>query len=383
MIDETTVLIMSGLLTILCAVIFVLNSAFGRQDGVGLFWSAGLLFAIGSSLSFALFGLDPSMWWGNAAGNAMLAVGMGCVWMGIRSFNGRPLHMWIVFVVGAIAFVATFFDSPRDNEWAGAPVSWLGIIAFTGMAAVECFSRRLSHRINGRILAVVVGIEAIFYSVRFVIFMTSGAQSSVFHVWFGTAATTALAILLVVAGTLAISILRIERTNSFVESGLYSEPGYSRVGVLDWMHFTGGGADRVSRAEKHGMSSGVVMVTIDSLDDIITAFGKDVGDRAVQILADVLRDTMPPTSIIGRQSAGTFGVVTTMVDPVEAESTIAALHDALVERAFDSRAHLRLTVSVGVATGRNAGWHKLFELASQRRDEAEAKGGNLVLDGRE
>ncbi|WP_166980673.1 diguanylate cyclase domain-containing protein [Paramicrobacterium fandaimingii] len=385
MIDATTVLIMSGLLTVVCAVIFVLNSAFGRQDAVGLFWSAGLLFAIGSSMSFAVFGLDPSMGWANAAGNAMLAIGMGCVWLGIRSFNGRRLRMWIVFGAGAIIFVASLLDSPFGNEWAGAPVSWLGIIAFTAMAAVECFSRRLSGRLNGRILAVVVGTEAVFYSGRFIVFLTSGAQSSAFQVWFGTATTTGLAILLVVAGTLAISILRIERTNTYIESGLYAEPGFSHVGVLDWPHFTTGGADRVSRAKNHGMSSGVVIVTIDSLGDINTAFGKDVGDRAVQILADVLRDTMPPTAIIGRESAGTFGVVTTMADPAEAEDTIARLHNALVESAFDSRANLRLTVSVGVATGATteAGWQKLFDLATQRRDEAEARGGNLVLDGRE
>ncbi|GAB2518586.1 GGDEF domain-containing protein [Paramicrobacterium agarici] len=384
MIDTVTILIMSGLLTIVCAVIFVLNSAFGRQDKVALFWSSALVFAIMSSLSFAVYGVNSNQWWANSVGNAAIVAAMGCVWMGVRSFNSRYSRAWIVFGAGGVAFVATFLDSPVENEWAGAPVSWVGVAVFMALAAAECVRGRLKRSINSSILAVVVGAEALFYLGRLVVFLAYGPESPVFADWFGTGPTTGLAILLVVAGTLSISLLRLERANNFAEAGLFTDPGFSREGVLDWAHFTRGGSDRVVRAGMHDMSSGVVMLTIDSLDEINTAFGRDVGDRAINVLADVLRETMPPTSIIGRKSAGTFGVVTTMHEPDESVATIAALHNALVARSFDKRANLRLTVSIGVATASapDAAWQQLFDDASARRDEAQARGGNLVLDGR-
>ncbi|SEB92406.1 diguanylate cyclase (GGDEF) domain-containing protein [Paramicrobacterium humi] len=384
MIDTTTVLVMSGLLTIVCTVIFVMNTVFGRLDGVGMYWSAALTFGIVSSLAFAVYGASDDIWWANAVGNPTIVAAMGCIWLGIRTFNGRRSLVWAVYAVAAIVFVATLVDAPADNEWAGAPVSWIGIAGFTLLAAAECFTRRLRHRINGYVLLAATGIEALFYIVRLIVFYTVGADSELFLVWFGTAATTGLTMLLVVAGTLAISMLRIERANEMLESGAYGEIGFSIEGLLDWSHFLRGGADRMKRAGAHGMSSGLVLVSIDSLSEINTAFGREVGDRAVKLLASVLRDTMPPTSIIARETGGKFGVVTTMVDPLEAEATLAGLQNALVERAVDADGGLRLTISVGVATTwvEAPDWDEMYAIASARRAEAVANGGNLVVDGR-
>jgi hypothetical protein len=125
--DAGTVMFISGMIVILCGVVFILNTSFNRNDPPGRLWSitfiSGMTVAIGYGVQLA----DADAWWGLTIGNIALAVAVGALWSGARLYNRRSSLFWVVGVIALIVCVYSIIDWPRGGEWAGASVLWASV----------------------------------------------------------------------------------------------------------------------------------------------------------------------------------------------------------------------------------------------------------------
>ncbi len=108
--------------------------------------------------------------------------------------------------------------------------------------------------------------------------------------------------------------------------------------------------DEVERARRYGRPLSVVMVDLDHLKRVNDAFGHDVGDRALQEVAQLLSRELRRTDRIGRWGGEEFIIVAPETDRKAAWVLAQRLKETLENRRFDQVG--TITASYGVASFR-------------------------------
>lgn len=345
MLDLQTLLIASGMVVAICGVSFVVNTVFGRNDPPGRLWSAAFIAGIMTTISFAIWGAQPSAWWAIAVGNASLVLAMGCVWAGARLFNGRRSRVLIVLGGAVLAAVAVALEGPDGGDWAGGLVFLIGVAVFSALAGVEALTGRMRRNLNARILAVLMLIVGAYYGTRSGVFFVAGPDSDLFLGAFSTEVTTFVTLLFVIVASTSMSILRVERSGSRSArpleqaqwSGIYPEALFSSPAV-----------DRIERANRRGERVAFIGAEIDNLADINTAFGRSFGDDAIETFSSLLRDHLPTTAIIGRRAGAQFACLVMVESLEQAYDVIQDVRTALVDEPLENSSGIRLSVSWGV-----------------------------------
>lgn len=106
----------------------------------------------------------------------------------------------------------------------------------------------------------------------------------------------------------------------------------------------------IDRVRRYGVSVGFLMVDIDHFKNINDTHGHDAGDRVLQRVGALLRETMRAPDHVGRLGGEEFGILVTNVTPQRAEEIAEILRTkvaALVVAYGDIE--ISLTVSIGVA----------------------------------
>ncbi|SFN36580.1 GGDEF domain-containing protein [Mycetocola miduiensis] len=345
MLDLQTLLISSGMVVAICGASFVLNTVFGRNDPPGRLWSAGFIAGILTSISYAIWGSEPSAWWATVVGNASLVLAMGCVWSGSRIFNGRSSRLAFVLGGSAVAAVAAVIESPHGGAWAGGFVFLFGVAVFAALAGVESLRGRMRRNLNARVLAILMLIVGGYYGTRAVVFLVATPDSELFREAFGTAVTTFVTILFVIIASTSMSLLRTERSGTRmarpIEAGNWN-------GILPDAMFSTPAADRIRRATKHGEHVAFIGAEIDNMADMNTAFGRSFGDDTIESFSSILQDYLPTTAIIGRRAGAQFACVVMADDLDQAYDIIERVRAALVDEPIENSTGIRLSVSWGV-----------------------------------
>lgn len=343
--DLQTLLLSSGMVVAICGVSFIVNTVFGRNDPAGRLWSAAFTAGILTTVSFAIWGAEPSAWWAIAVGNASLVLAMGCVWDGSRLFNGRASRFVIVLVGAAVAALAAVVAGPDGGDWAGGAVMLTGVSVFALLAGFEALTGRMRRNLNARILATLMLIVGVYYGGRAVVFVVASPESAFFREYLGTEVTTFVTILFVIVASTSMSILRAERSR-LRETSPIELAGWN--GILPDSLFTSPAIDRIHRAQLHGERTAFIGAEIDNLADMNTAFGRTFGDDAIESFQAILHDHMPSTALLGHRIGGRFAAVVFADNLDQAYSIIEDVRSAMIESPIDSASGLRLSVSWGV-----------------------------------
>jgi diguanylate cyclase (GGDEF)-like protein len=377
--DETTLLVLCGLIVVLCAVQFVLGTSFNENDPAGRFWTFTFVTGIMGGVSLALFGADSHAWWALVVAYVMVTFAVGAIWAGMRRFNRRPARFWAVAIAAVVVAVAMLLDGPLRSEWAGA-VGYFGVIVvLTGLASVEAFTGRLARNLSGRVLAVVLGLVAVYHLGRLITFAVYGPDRPEFQVAFGTAADTVMVTCLVVTATISLSTLRAEgRSTNAVGDRMHGI--HSEAGVLSSDAFSQAAADHMDRARAAGFGLAMIAADIDNLPEINTAFGRSAGDAAISAFAATIRTEAPVMALIGHRAAGRFLVLAVVASATEALAMTERIQTALVDNPLREARGIRMTASFGVADTWDHG-HSVAALeaaASRAIDSVKAAGGNEI-----
>lgn len=379
--DSATLMVMSALVTILAGSSFILNTAIQRIDIVSRLWTIAFTNGMLASLAYGFDALNPGTWITVAVGNAAIVGAIGLVWAGCRAYNGRRPLIWIVLIGVAAVGVAVAVRGPDGGEWAGG-AEMLGAVAlFALLAGVEGLTGQMRPRVNARSLAVVMLVVAAFYLARCGVFLVYGPYSDMFRSYFGTNLATFVTILFMISSSVAMTSLQVERAYGDRPTvGMRSRGGVFSIGVLSADSFDEGARDRIDRARRRSSSVALLLIRIDGLKEINTAFGRGTGDAALQTVATVLRDVTPTSSVLGRQTVANFGVLAMVSEPQATREIAEAILAEIVEARLEGASDIRLSASIGVSDSFTVAFDfdKLRDAALVALERAREAGGNRV-----
>lgn len=348
LLDASTLQMMSGLIVILCGVSFIFNTALNRNDPPGRLWSlafvAGMMVAVG----YGVYIVSADAWWAITFANTALVVTVGALWSGCRVYNGRSSGFLIVGGLALLVGAISLLPGPDGGEWAGAGPLWLVVAAMGGLGGFEALRGRLRRNVNGRILAIVLGVVSVFYVTRAVTFLVAGVESATFRTYFDSGTTSILNMALIVTACIAVSILRAEGVGSNAVGDI-TVGIHSAAGVLSAVSFRQVATDHLERADRAQQGLAMIGADIDNLPEINTAFGRSAGDEAIARFADILRSSAPLMAQIGHPAAGRFYVLAAVGSATEARSITERIQNALVDGPLGESYQIRLTASFGIA----------------------------------
>ncbi|MFC5929210.1 diguanylate cyclase [Cryobacterium melibiosiphilum] len=377
--DTPTMFVVSAVVVTLCGVTFIVNAAFNRHDAAGRVWSLAFIAAMLVGVAYGLNMVAPEAWWGIALGNTSLAVCVGSIWSGVRLYNGRSSGSLIS--VGLVGFVAVtgLVYGPRGGEWAGVVELWIVLALLGALATREAIRGRLGRNLNGRMMAAVMAVTAIFSGARAIVFVIDGPDGVVFAQFFNAGVATMVNLSLVVVMSTAVAVLRAERAGvnavGDVVDGIRS-----RAGVLSATVFAEEATDHLDRAAHARAGLVLIGADIDNLPEINTAFGRGAGDEAIERFAQTLRRNAPVMSVIGHHSAGRFLVLAWVASATEALTIAENLQSALVDDPLTEPSQIRLTASFALADTYDHGYDliALNEAVCDGISTVKLSGGNLI-----
>lgn len=354
-IDSQTLLLASGAVVTIAGFSFILNTILRRNDDVGRSWSIAFVSGILGTFSYAVWGFVPGAWWAVAFGNAALVLSLGAMWAGCRQYNLRRSLVQIPLVASAVVGLSVIARGPDGGDWAGAVEMFLGIGAFAVLAGAETLRARMQRSVNARILTVVFFGVGGYYLARIVVFLIDGEHGDLFLTWFGTNTTTFVTIILVILASISMSILTSGRTvragQTALGTGLSKIPGIVNHALFDQL-----AQDWLARAKRDRDALALVLLDVDNLTDMNTAFGRDFGDRAIYMVGRIACEQSPSAALIGHDGSRQFAVLTT-VPSVGAPIAVAEhIHTALVETPIDPIEGVRANSTCGLATTDDHGY---------------------------
>ncbi|ARJ06147.1 diguanylate cyclase [Humibacter sp. BT305] len=381
-VDLASVLLVSGLVIVLCGLIFVLNTAMRRNDPSGRVWSLGFISGMLSAICYSMWAVAPEQWWINAIANATYLLSIAAIWSGSRLFNGRHRSLlWIAFAAAALELVLTALEGP-NGIWAGSIPLFTGVAAFAVLTGLETLRSRMRRNLNARVLGIGMLFFALFTLARLVLFIAAGPDSPTFQTYFGTPVATIVTVILVVLGTVAVSVMQAERSGARA-LGDVTVGVYSTVGVLSASSFMQQWADQVERAAFNRDRLAMVAMDVDNLPQMNTAFGRNFGDTAIRSVAQMIRHHTPTTALLGHPGAGRFVIVMVTTAASDAERLAIRLQTALVDEPIDPERSLRATASFGVVDTDMFGYSLpvLRKALDEATEKARAQGGNRIVLG--
>jgi diguanylate cyclase (GGDEF)-like protein len=379
--DSATLSVMSALVTILAGSSFILNTAVQRIDIVSRLWTIAFTNGMLAALAYGFNALTPGATITIAVGNGAIVGAVAFVWAGCRAYNGRKPLTWVGLIGVVVVMASVALRGPDGGEWAGGAEMLGGVGLFALLAGIEGLTGQMRPRVSARSLAVVMVVISAFYLARCAVFLLYGPYSDLFRTYFGSDLATFTTILFVTSSAVAMTSLQVERGFSGGRAtGPRSRDGVFSIGVLSAESFDEGARDRIDRARRRSSSVALILIRIDGLAEVNTAFGRGTGDAALQTVATVLREVTPTSSVLGRQKSANFAVLAMVSEPQATREIAEAILAEIVEARLEGASDIRLSASIGVADSFTVpfDFDKLREAALGALEEARAAGGNRV-----
>lgn len=348
--DQVSLSVATMLVVTVAGITFVIETILRRDSGAGRIWTLAFLAAMLTSVAYLFWAIDPAAWWAIAVGNGAFVAGTGCMWLGARRFNERRMP-WTTGLVGfavAATVVASLIQAPSGGDWAGALPMFLSLMVFAALGCVECLRGEMGTQRSAWALSAVLGLQAAYYVGRIAVFISAGPASDVFTMWFGTAMTSLLTIVLTIVAVVVTSVLRASRSDLRGARSAPS-PDHGTGAVLSADAMTRQLADRVERASWHDDLVGVIATRIDDLDAITTAFGREVATSLEDAWRQGVRRYAPSSAVIGEDGRGGLLVCVQPASIAEAKREADAVYRGLSEEVAEASAGVIPVVGVGVA----------------------------------
>ncbi|MET0735250.1 MAG: hypothetical protein ABWY55_06370 [Microbacterium sp.] len=351
--DPLTVTVLTALVVMVTSVVFIVETVLRKDEGPARVWSLAFLAAVLTVIAYLVWAVAPDVWWSVAIGNAAFVGGTGCIWLGCRVFNAQRMPVARIAVAAATtaALVAVLILGPEGGGWAGAEVMFAAILAFATLGAFESRRGEMGRTRHAWPLSVVLGVQAAYYAVRIVVFVSSGPESELFDVWFGTITTSMLTIILSIVAVVVTLVLLSGRARLGWDASALGEDG-----VLPEASFADILRDMTGRAEARGDLVGVVAVRIDDLPDISTAFGSEAATAVRRALRTGVRRSAPSSASIGQDGAEGLLVTIQPETVAEARRTATRIQRGLVDELSGVVDAVIPIVGVGVAVSDSSGY---------------------------
>ncbi len=329
-----------GGVTLTVLVLFYLGVYRPTRSSFSGWWVVSLLCAGASTTLLLLNGTEMQVT-ANPASTVLAAVGATCVWFATRSLRHRRLPLWLLAVAPAAMLVLVVLQDPANNIWAGNSLLFVYMGVLFGAGAIEMWLAwwaRWSSReeeLNGEavvalfVSAIASSALASFYLFRAVLFLAVGPESTTFTGLVGTASTTAILLICLVAVTFSVSAVGWDQqTQEFRRRAMLDD----LTGLLGRTEF------HVQAQRAFAMvrdtRAFLVVADLDHFKAVNDARGHAAGDGALMAFAEEVTRALAPGEIAGRLGGEEFGLVLFESD---ADRATGRLQD--LSRAFANQSH--------------------------------------------
>ncbi|WP_323987514.1 diguanylate cyclase domain-containing protein [Microbacterium plantarum] len=382
MIDQFSVSLVTAVVVLVCAVLFIFDTLLRRPEQSGRFWAVGFLSAVLTTMFYVVWASAPETAWAVVCGNTAAVVGTGLMWLGCRAYNRRPVRgAGVVVALGgtAAAVAASVEFALGGDDWSGAVVMFGALSVLAAAASVECFRGALGASRTALPLGIVFGVQAPFYLVRVVIVATLG-YGEVFDLWAGSIPTSILTVVLSITAVVSASVLRAGRVGvRGSDSPEGRDAGSGEIATIAGFRRAVGVSAQRASARRELVA--VWVIELDGLEYIATAFGLDVGDAVVRTWRKTMAANAPTLAVLGEVGAERIGVITVVGSAADARRQALALYRSLFEALGSVEGGVLPAIGIGVALSDAVGYDAdaLIEAAAAAATRASSGVASAVL----
>lgn len=376
--DLASIVAINAVIECIAGALFLGQALLHRHSRAARIWALAFFASILTTVCYFAWALAPEAWIGNALGNAVFVVGIGCLWLGAARYNGfaMPLRVGAVGVAAAAAFVASIFDV-RD-PWAGSAVLFAVLAILAAAGAVESRRGKLGRRPFAIGLAIVLAVTSVWMLTRFVLFVAFGPGNPVFETWAGSVnsaiVTAALSLVAVTSTAVLVSEEDLEGTPRDWDGG-----GSGLGPLLNRDAFAHLVDTMCARARAEGGDVAIVALTIPDLARIREAFGgaeAEALERRFQESALRRFDPVAPVAAIG---PGRLAAAISARSRAASEQAARAAHRLVAEDLANTSGAVVPLVGAGLVLGRSG--HALVAAAGRAADRSAASEDAGVVVG--
>jgi GGDEF domain-containing protein len=257
---------------------------------------------------------------------------------------------------------------------------FVALAVFGAAGCVESLRGELFATRTAWALAIVLGLQCVYYTVRTVVLVTLGPESAVFQAWLGTVPTSFLVVTFTIVTIVATSVLRAGRTQVRGVDAVARATG-ADVGIMLSEQFTTVTRALLTRAQWRQELVAVFSVRIDDLEEISTAFGSEVARGVIETWRYGVRRHAPAAARIGQDGVNGLVVATVVSSAADARRVATRIGQGVFEDLRAVPGSVIPDVGVGVALSDTLGSDLDALLAAARADSAGGEPVAHAADG--
>lgn len=378
--DLPTLLVVSALVIVLTAGMFVSHAWTETGEDVDRVWALAFVAAVATTTFLLVAVLAPDLWPAVPLVNGFTALTVWAMWAGVRLHTGRRPLVGVLYGVPVLTALASAVHGPDGGYWAGEEALLAATAAggyATGAAILRSHLRR--DRL-GVMLAVILLGHALFYTFRLVLFVGVGPEGRAFLTYAGTEVATLVNVLVIVGAAFCMVALRASRAQDRRVDAANFDP---MTGARTSRTFPRRAQDVLDGARGTGRPAVLVAVAPEGVQTLGAAFGAGCAEQAMAVCGEVLQMVLPARAVLGRDALDgrAFQVVLTGCTVEEAHEWADELRKELIDTPVPvPGGHMRVTASVGVVDAADHGFdlEAMCDAARDLSRSATAAGGNRV-----
>ena len=342
--DVPTLFVMTVAVTFVVGVLFLLSWSQTRRERALAIWGIAHLLGSGASCMLALRGQMPDALSIGMANSVMIGA-YGLIWSGVRAFAGRrPLIGWALaggLAWGAACLVPAFYASLAARIVLASSLAGL----YCALGAWTIWRGRDEPLVSRYpalvLLATYAGIYWIRIPLSFVFpppAIIPGSESPWFAIlcFIGTLFSIAIAFVL-----MALTKERAEH-----EQRMAAETD-ALTGIANRRAFVG----RAEACLAAGPAA-LLLLDLDHFKAINDRYGHSVGDAVLTAFCHAAEPMLPRSAVFGRLGGEEFACLLPGTGPALAARFAEGVRDSVGRIAHGDFPDLRVSVSIGIATGR-------------------------------
>lgn len=356
--DATTSAVVTAVLVVTVGTTYIATSLRYASGGARLWGLAHLLLVVSVLSVVIAHVLETSVWvavWAPALGNATRVAAVGCLLLGFRAYNGRPIPgpALLVAALSFLSLFATVFEGVIAPGHAGEVLTYLGLAVLASVSGLQAVVGRTGRHEMSQLFAWCLAALALFELGRTVMAIVVGVDSEVFQDWLGTVAGD---LVVVVVGSVAAITTFVLR--SALDDGLTSGgTGGRGDAILRAPTFLEELRVVLRRASSRTELITVVAVRVEDVRAITASFGQEVAEVTTRRLKEAAREFALPVALVGECVDPTMVMVAASASsPADARRQAGLLYRGIVQRFIDARGLVVPGVGVGVALSQTLGY---------------------------
>lgn len=337
-----------------------------------------LSYLIGMLTPISLFILPRTSWPAPFAfaSYATFAVGLLCMTAALALFYRRKPPWLLILAMAILATVIglLIWNGPRNTL--GYELAYQLPFALATGASAWVILRVSQRRPLEVTLALTFGIIAIHFPIKAFLAVSTGTGATpreYIHSLYALFSQATTGILLIAAGLLVL-LIAVQSVITDAQIAAETDP---LSGLANRRGFDTASAKVLSEARRSNFLTSVIVLDLDHFKQINDTHGHAVGDEVIRAFADLLKRSVPSSSLIARVGGEEFAVLLERTSAERAKLIAEAIRLAVEQNTAETLP--RATVSAGVADiSRDETCAEAIRRADVALYEAKATGRNKV-----